>query len=50
MGHSILFAVLLSATALLGVLPATTPRRRSHALLLPFAWVGTTLVILSWSV
>jgi hypothetical protein len=48
MGQSILFAVLLSATALLGMLPATTRRTGWQAVLLPFAWVGATLLILSW--
>ena len=49
MGQSILFAVLLSATVLLGMLPATTTSRTGwKAVLLPFAWVGATLLILSW--
>ena len=48
MGQSILFAVLLSATVLLGMLPVTTPRSGWKALLLPLVWIGTTLII--WSV
>jgi hypothetical protein len=48
MGQSILFAVLLSASVLLGMLPATTPRSGWKALLLPLLWIGATLVI--WSV